>query len=474
MEALIAMGKYKKLAGNSVVFAAGNLGSKMISFILVPLYTYYLTTTEYGIVDLVTTTTSLLLPIVSGGIAVAVLRFTLDKNANKSIVVSNSAVISLIGIVLSFALYVALSFFNVLENALIYFVLLLSLQILTQILAQFARGNGQAKVFAFNGMLKTAVIGVTNILFLVNFHMGLQGYLLALVVAEIVSLIYLLITTPYFSYLKLSAVDFTYMKDMLIFSLPTIPNDVLWWFVNSSSRYFILFFLGAGANGLYAVANKIPSLISMIQSVFSQAWQISLVEEKDSKNKHEFHGQIFKVYSFLLFTVASGILVFLKFFTANLVAKAYYDSWQVTPLLLLSAIYSGFIGFYGQFYVAEKKTKGLMNTSIISGILSIICNYIFISAFGLMGIGIASAISLFAGWMVRIYDTRSFVHIKIDWSRLIGNHMILLIQFILLFLVDAGLLMVIEFIMFIALMFFNKDIVSNFIEQFIKIIKRKK
>ncbi|NSP82830.1 oligosaccharide flippase family protein, partial [Enterococcus faecalis] len=369
MEALIAMGKYKKLAGNSVVFAAGNLGSKMISFILVPLYTYYLTTTEYGIVDLVTTTTSLLLPIVSGGIAVAVLRFTLDKNANKSIVVSNSAVISLIGIVLSFALYVALSFFNVLENALIYFVLLLSLQILTQILAQFARGNGQVKVFAFNGMLKTAVIGVTNILFLVNFHMGLQGYLLALVVAEIVSLIYLLITTPYFSYLKLSAVDFTYMKDMLIFSLPTIPNDVLWWFVNSSSRYFILFFLGAGANGLYAVANKIPSLISMIQSVFSQAWQISLVEEKDSKNKHEFHGQIFKVYSFLLFTVASGILVFLKFFTANLVAKAYYDSWQVTPLLLLSAIYSGFIGFYGQFYVAEKKTKGLMNTSIISGIL---------------------------------------------------------------------------------------------------------
>lgn len=468
------MGKYKKLAGNSVVFAAGNLGSKMISFILVPLYTYYLTTTEYGIVDLVTTTTSLLLPIVSGGIAVAVLRFTLDKNANKSIVVSNSAVISLIGIVLSFALYVALSFFNVLENALIYFVLLLSLQILTQILAQFARGNGQVKVFAFNGMLKTAVIGVTNILFLVNFHMGLQGYLLALVVAEIVSLIYLLITTPYFSYLKLSAVDFTYMKDMLIFSLPTIPNDVLWWFVNSSSRYFILFFLGAGANGLYAVANKIPSLISMIQSVFSQAWQISLVEEKDSKNKHEFHGQIFKVYSFLLFTVASVILVFLKFFTANLVAKAYYDSWQVTPLLLLSAIYSGFIGFYGQFYVAEKKTKGLMNTSIISGILSIICNYIFISAFGLMGIGIASAISLFAGWMVRIYDTRSFVHIKIDWSRLIGNHMILLIQFILLFLVDAGLLMVIEFIMFIALMFFNKDIVSNFIEQFIKIIKRKK
>lgn len=68
-----------------------------------------------------------------------------------------------------------------------------------------------------------------------------------------------------------------------------------------------------------------------------------------------------------------------------------------------------------------------MNIFIILGILSIICNYIFILVFGLMGIGIVLVISFFVGWMVRIYDIWLFVYIKIDWLRLIGNYMILFI-----------------------------------------------
>lgn len=81
---------------------------------------------------------------------------------------------------------------------------------------------------------------------------------------EIVFLIYLLIIIFYFSYLKLLVVDFMYMKDMLIFLLFIILNDVFWWFVNSLSRYFILFFLGVGVNGFYVVVNKIFFLIFMI------------------------------------------------------------------------------------------------------------------------------------------------------------------------------------------------------------------
>ncbi len=82
-------------------------------------------------------------------------------------------------------------------------------------------------------------------------------------------------------------------------------------------------------------------------------------------------------------------MVILKWLLANLVQSSYFISWQVTPFHVVSAIYSGFIGFYGQFYIAEKKTKGLMNTSIVSGVLSIILNYIFISLFGLIGVGLA-------------------------------------------------------------------------------------
>lgn len=452
------MSKYKKLVGNSLVFAIGNLGSKLISFVLVPLYTYYLTTKEYGEVDLITTTVSLLIPVLSGGISVAVLRFALDKENKKEMVVTNSLVVSLGGMGIALLLYPLLASFALFQQSLFYFVCLLSLQILSQTVAQFARGNGQVRVFAFNGMIKTLMIGLTNLVLLVYFKMGLSGYLISLIVAELISVLYLAITTPYFRSVRVKYVNGTFIKEMLFFSIPTIPNDVLWWFVNSSSRYFILYFIGVGANGIYAVANKIPSLISMMQAVFSQAWQISLVDEKDSETRAEFHEKIFKYYSFLLFITASGVLAVLKFILTYLVEASYYTSWQVTPFLLVSAIYSGFIGFYGQFYIAEKKTRGLMNTSLVSGTLSILLNYLFISGFGLIGVGLASMVSLFIGWLIRIYDTRKFVIVKIDWKNLAWNHLVIFFQIVLLFLFNNWLLLGMELLLFGLLLLINRSV----------------
>ena len=180
------MSKYKKLVGNSFIFAVGNLGSKLISFVLVPLYTYYLTTKEYGQVDLVTTTVSLMIPIVSGGISVAVLRFALDKEVDKKSVVTNATVIALIGILLTAVCYPLLAATKAFDKILLAFLFLLAFQVFTQIIAQFARGNGQVRVFAFNGMIKTLAIGLLNIYFLVVLKMGLNGYLISLILAEIV------------------------------------------------------------------------------------------------------------------------------------------------------------------------------------------------------------------------------------------------------------------------------------------------
>lgn len=157
------MGKYKKLVGNSAVFAAGNLGSKLISFIMVPLYTYYLTTQEYGTVELITTTISLLLPMVSFGIGVGVLRYALEKDIDNAIVVSNSIALTLGSLLIGTIMTPLLKMIGLFEGSVTLFAFLLLLQILTQVMAQFARGNGQVKIFALNGMIKTFMIGLANI-----------------------------------------------------------------------------------------------------------------------------------------------------------------------------------------------------------------------------------------------------------------------------------------------------------------------
>ncbi|MGH2335285.1 lipopolysaccharide biosynthesis protein, partial [Enterococcus faecalis] len=117
----------------------------------VPLYTYYLTTKEYSQVDLVTTTVSLMIPIVSGGISVGVLRFSLDKEVDKKSLVTNATLFALIGIFLTPVCYALLAPTKAFDKILFAFLFLLAFQLFTQIIAQFARGNGQVRAFAFNG-----------------------------------------------------------------------------------------------------------------------------------------------------------------------------------------------------------------------------------------------------------------------------------------------------------------------------------
>ncbi len=88
----------KKISKKNVsVFAVGNLGSKIVSFLLVPLYTYYLSQGEYGALDLVMTTVSMLLPIVSASMFEAIIRFVVDKTFNKNEIIANALTIVLSG-----------------------------------------------------------------------------------------------------------------------------------------------------------------------------------------------------------------------------------------------------------------------------------------------------------------------------------------------------------------------------------------
>ncbi|MCE2197920.1 hypothetical protein GPX82_02235 [Streptococcus thermophilus] len=74
------MNKYKKLLSNSLVFTIGNLVSKLLVFLLVPLYTYAMTPQEYGMADLYQTTASILLPLITMNIFDATLRFAMEKS----------------------------------------------------------------------------------------------------------------------------------------------------------------------------------------------------------------------------------------------------------------------------------------------------------------------------------------------------------------------------------------------------------
>ena len=428
------MSNYKKLVNNSLIFAVGNLGNKLIVFFLLPIHTYALTTSEFGRVDLLTTTISLLFPIFTLSIFDSVLRFSMDKNYDKQAVLSNSLVVSLIGFVFLLLIYPVFVYFFPFGDIIFYFYLLIFVQSLSTILTQYARAIGLIRLFAISGIVNAFVVLVCNLLLLMVFDLGVIGYIISLIIAHLICIVYVMISGKIQKDFTVNKINIKLTKEMLLYCTPLIPNALMWWIMGLSDRYIISYFLGLSANGMYAVANKIPSILNIINSIFFQAWQMSAIEEVDSKDKSAFFSNVFNVFSIVMLLSTSILLVFLKPIMVFFVTDSYYEAWKFIPFLLLGVVFSSFSAFLGTNYIASKKTGGVFKTSLLGAIINIIANIILVPIIGLNGASIGTMISFFIIWILRIRDTKGFVSIRLNVNKLVLTLIALMIQIRLLYM----------------------------------------
>ena len=463
------MNSYKKLINNSIIFAVGTLGSKVVSFLLVPLYTYYLSTVEYGTVDLVITTVNMLIPIVSVSAYEAVLRFTMDKNEEPDVILSNSLLIALGGFLIAILFYPVLNYFGVLNGNLIYLYLILIAQMVERILAQYTRALGKIKLFAANGILLTFSTGILNIIFLVFLNLGVLGYYWALILSYTISATFLLIASRAYSDFRVSYINKPKLKVLLDYALPLIPNSLMWWLINASSRYFITWFISVGANGLFAVASRIPSLLNIVYQVFNQAWQLSAIEEYESNNKSTFYSNIFEILYVLMFLATSAMILIVKPMFSYLFASDYYTAWRIVPYLLLGAVFSSFSSYLGSNYVAAKQTKGVFKTSVYGGIISLLFNITLIPTLGIVGAGLSSMISFYVTFLIRYHDTQQFIQMAIDWKKFYINIGLIFAQVALLYSgIGIYLELVIGIILLLAQLFINQKPILTILKMFLK------
>lgn len=458
--------KYKKLVSNSIIFAIGNFGSKIITILLVPLYTFFLSSSEYGKTDLVITTIGLCLPVISLNIYDSVLRFTMEKSNDKKTILTNSLLIFFISVLISIFLYPILKALNVFDDLLPFFLMILILQEVQQILSQYVRANGKVKIYAYNGIILTLVTAICNVFFLVFLHLGISGYFYSLVIANCISVIHLIKHCDLASSVSINNVSFPMLRTMIKYSMPLIPNAIMWWLINGSTRYFIFYFLGSVSNGLFAVASKIPAMLSVITSIFFQAWQLSAIEEFESGEKSEFYSNIFSWYTQLLFLSASLILLFLRPLMSFVVEHSYYESWKIVPFLLLSVIYSSFATFLGTNYIAAKKTKGVFTSSVFSALISVFLNMVLIPIIGVVGAAIASLISFFTMWFFRIFDTQKFIKVHLNLKNIILNNLVFLGQTFFLYVSEGFLMILSQLILFIICVIINREILNFMISLF--------
>lgn len=464
------MNRYKKLFNNTLIFFIGNFGSKLLSFIFVRFYTDCLTPEEYGTVDLITSTLGFAIPLITLCITEAVLRFAIDDKDDRGKIYS----VGLSTIILGNLIFlVTIPIFNNIE---VYKGFLPPLYALTltnsfyQMSAHFIRGCGDSKVFAKSGLVHSfAQIGL-NLLLLLWLQWGISGYLVASIASNVIAIAYIFIRSNVFIGLELSF-DKSYAKKMLIYSIPLIPNSIFWWIMTSSDKYIILYVLGVGANGLYTVANKLPNILSSISSIFFNAWQLSSVEEAESKDKNDFFSRTLQIVSIFLLTCISFLMVIIRPLFSVWVEASYYDGWECAPLLILASFFTCLSTYLGTNYVAMKKTKGVFLTTVLGAILNVILNFILTPIIGIKGTALATVISFAITWIIRDIDTQKFVKIKYDVKTFIIPLIIVCIQVALLsFNIINIYIQIFAFIIILALnskifIFITKKFINSLLAQ---------
>ena len=451
------MSQYNKLAKNTLWFAIGEFGSKLITFFMVPLYTSVLTRKDFGQVDIFNTTLSLLIPFISLILPEAVLRFSLDKDEDKSEVLTNALIIILIMYILYIIVFNKLLNLEFLSSTQLIFNLILLFTVIKQLFSFFSKSIDKIIVYSLGGILQTILTVSLNIYFLLIIKMGINGIFYSILISEILIALYYFYFSKGYDYIKIRKINLNKTKDMLKFSIPLIPNVLNWWIMNVSDRYILLYFLGYESTGLYAVSCKIPTIIAIVNTIFYQSWQLAAIENYNSKERDSFYTNIFKINMALMFIICSGVLMILKIFMRFYVSNNFYIAYKYIPLLLIGTIFSSFSSFFGVGYIATKNTHKAFTTSIMGSLVNIIINVLLISYIGIQAAAASTLLAYLTLWVVRIYQTRIYYTITIDYKKLVLSIFVVLYQsYLIIYYEDINIVMQI-FLFIFAIAIYYKE-----------------
>lgn len=422
--------KYKDLTSNTLLFTISNFGSKIISFLLVPLYTNVLSTAEYGSADLVSTTVQLLLPLLTLNIQDAVLRFTLEKGQDEKDIISNGLkVISVGSMILFLALLTCLIFkpFQIDNVYLIFLFLYFLFMALNNTFSMYLRSMNRVKIIVIAGLANTFLACVLNIVFLLVLKWGVVGYFIANLIGIVFSVLIMLV----FGNIRKEIIyktSNTTLRAMIVYSAPLILNSLAWWLNNASDRYILTFFCGAAVNGVYAVAYKIPTILSTVQGVFYNAWSISAIKEFDKNDSDGFVGNIFSLYNCASILSCSVLLLLNPLLARILYAKEFYTAWKYVPMLLVGSVFNGLALFEGCIFTAVKKTKEVSKTTLIGAAINTLLNVILIPVIGALGAAIATMVGYLAATIIRTISTNKIIRMKLKWQIQIISFALVLMQ----------------------------------------------
>ena len=437
--------KYTTLVSNTLLFAISNFSSKLLSFFIRPYLSYALDSPDVmGVSSLLQQATNLLIPVVSLGVAYAIIRFGLDKENDKASVFVNGAATIGLGFLV---LLLAMPLVSLIPNAaeyLPFLYLCVLASCLRTLCTQFIRSRMLNRLVAIDGVLTTLSLLLYYLLFLSVLRMGATGFLLANALADLTSMVFVFFAGGCWRYCKPKRFDRGLWRDMLRYCLPMIPASISFWIINASDLFYVQGMCdgidGKSSTwwvGLLKAGYYLPQIITIVGQIFYEAWQLSAVTEESERSA--FFSKVFRVYAAVMFCCVAGV-IWLCQPMMHVFREDYFLGWQFVPFLTLASMCTCLNNFLNSVYVVYKRSTSSFYTMLVGAVVNLVLNFLFIRWFGPWGVTMASFISLLIVFLLRAYSTHGLLEIDFHPAWMLLNLGLIFVEIAMLFKLEHWVL----------------------------------
>lgn len=413
--------KNKALVVGTLTYAIGNFGTKILSFLIVPLYTFYILPEDLGDYDLLMTTVSLLSPLLTMKISDAAYRWIISDKEHTDITIATTYQLLFQNCAFASVLLLLINHFIPIWNC-GYFIGILIADRMLECIQKLLRGLRNQKLFAVSGVFYTAVLVSLNFIKICIFHQGVDALLNSVLFSQLITISLIFV---FEKRLRVFALPKDFRKrqfEMLKYSVPLVPSTLSWWVMSASDRYVIRWMIGKAANGIFAVAHKFPTILQTIFLMFNNAWtDMALAELKQGKEGREYASKIFAYLYKFSFGMALVLIPLTKLVTRLVLSPKYQEASIYIGFIYLGTVFQGFSSFCSIGYLQGKKTAGAAGTSIIGAGVNLVIDIITMRYIGLFAAAISTFAGFFAMWISRMHDIKKVFPIDIDKKLFLFN-----------------------------------------------------
>lgn len=412
----------KALFKNTGIIAIGQISTKIVNFLLLPLYTALLTKEEYGLVDVLSTYSGFIVVIISMQMTQAAFRFLVtcrEDETEKKCVISTIGFYSLVALAIYTLVFIIIH--PLISLSYKWFLLIhVCSTMLLQLCSNISRGLGKNADYATGNFISAATAIALNVITIAWLRLGVRAMLASYIIGHIFGSIYIIFRSHIAHYIDLKKATREKFKVIIQYSLPLVPNEISWSVIHASDRLVVQHFMNLAANGLIAVASKFSVIYTTAFSIFNTAWTEQVVLHYNDVGGKEYISDMFNKMVTFFASIAIGIISCMPFLFGVFVNDSFSESYGLVPWYMIAVFFNVIIGMISAVYLINNETTKIAISTMIAAAINLIVDIALINYIGAYAAPVSSICGYATISILRLVDVnRRYCHISIKLNRVL-------------------------------------------------------